>query len=202
MGITTIIFDLGRVLVEIDTTRGLFRQLTNSTDQAHADTVIADLMQDDLFRRYNRGEISPPEFHTAVCERLDWSLSRAEFQKLWCDIFNPLDGMEELLSILQERYKIGLLSDCDPVHWRYLRERFPFLKKIAHPTLSFEIGSMKPSPQNYLTAAKQADSAPAACFFTDDLAANVSGAIETGMTAVQFTGVANLRRELRERGLL
>ena len=50
-------------------------------------------------------------------------------------------------------------------------------------------------------AAKMAGVAPKEVFYTDDIQANVDGALAAGFDAVLFTTAADYVRELRRRGI-
>jgi HAD superfamily hydrolase (TIGR01509 family) len=61
---------------------------------------------------------------------------------------------------------------------------------------------MKPSPAIYRKAIEVAKCAPNECFFTDDIAEYVEGAKRMGIDAVQFESAAQIREELRRRGVV
>ncbi len=199
--IEAVLFDLGRVLVAIDLSRGLFARLAATTDQT-PDAVVAQLRRHGLFVRYCRGELTPPAFHEAVCDETGLDLAYDEFVRLWCEPFSLMPGMEDLMREVAARMPVGILSDTDPLHWEHLRARFPFLAELARPTLSYELGQMKPAPEVYRIAARRLGAAPGACFFTDDLAANVDGARAVGMAAEVFRSADELRSQLHARSVL
>lgn len=191
--IRAMIFDLGRVLVDIDTSRGLYRYLS---------PTIQGLVDDETYVDYCRGNVSIDRFYRYVMTKIDQPLSRPDFEKAWCQAFVTMPGMQPLFEALCDRYRVGLLSDTDPLHWRFLVQAFPFLQKIQKPTLSFELGRLKPHPECYLQAAKDVACNPPECLFIDDLERNVTGAKQVGMRAIQFKGVENLRVQLLSLGLL
>lgn len=196
-----VIFDLGRVLVDIDFDSGLYRQMADQFDMT-PEAMFAQFCKDELFQNYCRGELSPSEFHQRFTEWNGLAISFDEFALAWCDIFLPMPGMLELMTELQQRRTVSILSDTDPLHWNYITSRWPVLTTVEYPTLSFEVGFTKPAPQIFLAAASRIGMKPEECFFTDDLTRNVQGAQAAGMTAVQFTGEADLRQALALHGLL
>ncbi|MBN2497572.1 MAG: HAD family phosphatase [Deltaproteobacteria bacterium] len=199
--IRALIFDLGRVLVGLDLQRGLFGELARAST-ADQDTLLATVLDDELFRAFSCGRISPEDFHRAVMERTGLGIDYPAFKQLWCDIFLPMPGMAELVAELCGRMPVGLLSDTDPLHWAHELRANPWLGLIRKPTLSFEIGCMKPEPACYQIAARNVGRPPEECLFVDDLERNVEGAIRVGMQALRFEGVDALRADLRRRGLL
>jgi HAD superfamily hydrolase (TIGR01509 family) len=63
------------------------------------------------------------------------------------------------------------------------------------------VGALKPAPEIYREALKSAGCPPGECFFTDDVEGNVTAARELGLDAVRFESEAQIREELRGRGL-
>jgi HAD superfamily hydrolase (TIGR01509 family) len=193
----TIIFDLGRVLVQVDFRRGIFRHYTGDPQAADDLHVMETLFADQTFIDYATGRIQPYSFYQQIRDRYRLTLSFEDFVGEWCEVIVPMAGMAELVAELSGRYKLGLLSDTDPLHWQTCRQRFPFLHLFQHPTLSFETGWLKPDQRCYQRAAENAGSAVQSCLFIDDREVNVLGAHSAGMPAIQFKGVDLLRKELK-----
>ena len=191
--VETVIFDLGRVLITVDFTGGLFKYYKRNAGSTEEE-VLAELFHDPVFIGFNSGKLSPQEVYLALTQKYGLPVSFDQFSHEWCDIFSPMDGMDSFVGRVAQSYKVGLLSDIDPLHWAYCRENFPFLSLFEKPGLSFEIGALKPDPRCYIAAAKNTDTDPENCLFIDDREINVRGAQEAGMQAVQFTGVDDLIR--------
>ena len=190
-----IIFDLGRVLIDVDFTRGLFKYYQR--DGFHRESeIIERIFRDDLFIAFATGKLSPHKLYKSLIQKYKLSLAYDQFVKEWCDIFSPMDGMEELVREIAAHYPIGLLSDTDPLHWNYCLQTYPYLNLFKRPTLSYEVGALKPDPICYLTAAKNIGKQPQACLFIDDREINVNGARRAGMKSIQFIGVDELKDEL------
>ncbi|MBE0535659.1 MAG: HAD-IA family hydrolase [Phycisphaerae bacterium] len=199
--IKAVIFDLGRVIVDVDV--GKLASFVSATpSQADIDQVIMDVLGDELMLQFNTGKVGPEEFHRGIIRRFDLTLTFDEFATLWCGIFSPISGMPELIRRLQGRFNLGLLSDTDPLHWNYLRKNNPILEAFKRPTLSFQIGLTKPDPAIFRAAARNADTLPEACLYIDDLPANAAGAAAAGMQSIVFKGPADLRMQLIDKGLI
>ncbi|RKY05977.1 MAG: hypothetical protein DRP66_09720 [Planctomycetota bacterium] len=199
--IEAVIFDLGRVIVDVDIHRPagfVFSQMS----QADVERLITAVMGDELMVRFNTGRVAPQEFYEELTERFGLAIGFEEFKDLWCGVFSPIAPMEEMIRQLNGACRLGLLSDTDPLHWAYLHSTYPVLSLFARPTLSFEVGTVKPDPAIFLAAAKNVDTPVERCLYIDDLAANVRGAVAVGMTGIVFGGAAELRAELVEKGLL
>jgi len=194
--VKAVIFDLGRVLVDVKFRKESLRFFGLPPELTDMKLILDNAFKNELFRRFNMGQLTPHEFYRAFCAEHGLEVSFDQFREIWCSVFAPMPEMEKLFYQVQARYRVGLLSDTDPIHWEYCRQHFPFLQTIPRPTLSFEIGALKPDPQCYITAAKNVDCRPEECLFIDDRPQNVEGAQKTGMQAVLFEGAAVLRRTL------
>lgn len=199
--IEAIIFDMGRVLVAIDNAllaERLFKGMTETDTQEIARRTMADAAMVD----FNSGRIGPEAFFERMRQRYGLAMDFEAFRGLWCDIFYTMEGMEELVAELGEKYRIGLLSDTDPLHWECIRTQWPWIGAFESVTLSYRLGVMKPAPAIYLAAADGVKTPCERCLYIDDLEDNVRGAVAVGMQAVRFEGVGPLREYLAERKLL
>ena len=199
--VEAVIFDLGRVLIDVDFTRGLFRRI--ATDSREDNLVLIEaLFHEELFVAYSSGKISTETLYNGISEKFNLHIPRARFEEEWCDIFTPVDGMKEVLERVQKNHPVGLLSDTDPLHWNYCIGHFPWLKSIEKPTLSYEIGYLKPHPRCYQIAAANVGFPADRCLFIDDRPKNVNGAIDGGMQAIRFESAEQIKGELKRRNIL
>ncbi len=199
--IEAVIFDLGRVIVDVDVMR-LSRNVLEKLPGGDIEKIVAEVMGDELMVRFNKGTISAKGFHEAMCEKFSLEMGFDEFRGIWCSIFSPMEGMSELIGRLAGRVKLGLLSDTDELHWGYLLEEIAVLEVFEKPTLSFEVGMMKPEAGIYVAAAENVGAEPGGCLYIDDLSANVEGAVKVGMCGVQFESASRLESVLESYGLL
>jgi len=198
--IQTVIFDLGRVLIHVDFTGGLFKYYQNKQNVTD-DEILEELFKDQIFIDFNTGKINSQDVYQKIIDKYHLPLSYKQFTYEWCNIFAPMDGMHSVVERICNKFRAGLLSDIDPLHWQYCRENFPILKYFDNPALSFEIGALKPDPRCYQRAAQNSNSNIRNCLFIDDREINVAGAREVGMQALHFTGVADLEKELHDLGV-
>ncbi len=199
--IATVVFDLGRVLVKLGTDGARFGELMRGFGIEPARAFEQYWFRDEV-NRHMTGEMSPREFYEKAMETLPEPLPYGRFVECWCDIFEPMPGMEELFRDVAGRYRVGILSDCDPLHWEKVRSLLPWLEAVEKPTLSFEVGCLKPHPGMYAAAARNCGCEKQECLFIDDMPGNVDGARFCGMQALQFAGADKLRRDLRRLRIL
>ena len=192
-----IIFDLGRVLIDVDLTKGIFKRTRQGQTKSETDILDA-LMRDSMYQDYACGRITALDFYNEICKRFKLELSFEQFKLEWNAVFHPIPGMPQLVQRLSVHYKIGLLSDIGPLHWEYLFQHLPLLQNISKPTLSYQIGFLKPHPETYRTAVVNVDSVPEKCLFIDDREVNVQGAQDAGMRAIRFGNYNKLVQDLAQ----
>jgi len=198
--IQTVIFDLGKVIIPFDFSRG-YRAMAELCAYT-PEQIPARIGSTDLVRRFECGQVPPEQFVEQLCQILNLHLEYPRFCEIWSSIFLP-DTLipESLLEGLRRRYRLLLLSNTNEIHFQMVRENYPLLRHFDDYVLSYEVGAMKPSPRIYQEAIARARCAPGECFFTDDIAEYVTAARQAGMDAVQFQSAAQIQSELMERGV-
>lgn len=199
--IKAVVFDLGRVLVDIDNTF-LVETFFKDLDTSDLQELGRKTMSDPAMVEFNTGRMPPEEFHRRMCETYCLELDYDTFAEDWCKIFRTMEGMEQLVSRIRPDISIGLLSDTDPIHWNYIKAGWAWIGNIPNPTLSYQVGVMKPDKKIFLAAAGHVNTPPQQCLFIDDLQANVRGARAAGMQAIGFVSVADLTASFGRMGLL
>ena len=198
--IKTVIFDLGKVIVPFDFSRG-YRAMSELCSYA-PEEIPRRIGSTDLVLRFESGQVSPEQFVEQLCQILDVRMDYAHFCEIWSSIFLPHTLIpENMLEGLRKRYRLLLLSNTNAIHFKMIRENYSLMKHFDHYVLSYEVGAMKPSPRIYEEAIARAHCAPEECFFTDDIAEYVAGAREAGIDAVQFQSAAQIQAELQSRGV-
>jgi putative hydrolase of the HAD superfamily len=195
-----VIFDLGRVLIDLDYGRA-YRALEGVCG-CDAKEISRRLRASGLPERFETGSIEPRDFVAEVCAALKLDLDYEQFRAIWNSIFTDPLIPESLVAKLAERYRLVLLSNTNALHFEALRDSLPALRHFHHLVLSYEVKAMKPRSQIYRAAVKCAECLPQECFFTDDIAEYIEGARAMGIEAVQFESVAQTERELAARGII
>ncbi len=198
--IKTVIFDLGKVIVPFDFSRG-YRAMAELCPYA-AEEIPKRIGATDLVIRFESGQVPPEQFVEQLCQALGLRLEYARFCEIWSSIFLPYTLIpESLLEGLRRRYRLLLLSNTNAIHFGMVRENYPLLRHFDDFILSHEVGALKPNPRIYAEAIARAQCAPSECFFTDDIPEYVAGARAAGIDAVQFESSAQLESALKERGV-
>jgi|SRR5690242_12529647 FMN phosphatase YigB (HAD superfamily) len=198
--IKTVIFDLGKVLIPFDFTRG-YRSLEKFGSVPAAE-IPRRLASTDLVHRFESGMVEPKDFVAELSRVLDLHISYDQFCEIWSSIFLP-DPLipESLLAGIRQRFRLLLLSNTNAIHFEMLERTYPLLGQFHDKVLSYRVRAMKPSPAIYREAITRAGCRAEECFFTDDIADYVTAAKREGMDAVQFESRAQIERELLARGI-
>ncbi len=196
--IKAVIFDLGRVIVPFDFTRG-YARIETMTGIPAAD-VPGLIRPTGLVERLESGQIAPRDFVNQLSTLLGLHCTYEEFCDIWTSIFLP-DTLipESLLKGIAARYRLVLLSNTNAIHFEMIRANYPLLRHFHALVLSHEVGAMKPSPLIYERAVQAAGCLPEECFFADDIPEYVAGALRYGIDAVQFQSATQIETELRRR---
>ena len=193
--ITAITFDLGNVLIRVDHLRFCRRlaALAHLTPQE----IYAQVFESSLEPGYDTGRITSREFYQRVTDHFGVALPYSRFCDLWCDLFDPMDGMGELIEHLASSFPLFLLSNTNALHFDYIKERFRnLLQPFRAFVLSYEVGSRKPEPAIYQSLIRQAGRPPQEILFVDDKVSFVEAARGQGLTAWQFHSPQELQPEL------
>lgn len=196
--IEAIIFDLGNVLVDFD---HLIAANRISKYCQKSSQEIYDLFFDsNCTRLFEAGKISPPDFFSEVKKSLKLSLSYFDFLPIWNEIFFMSEKNKQVLELarkLKNKYKQAILSNINRLHFDYLLAKFDF-SAFHRIFTSFELGLTKPDPEIYLRVAKELGvSSRENIFYTDDREELVREASRLGIKSFAFTGVNQLRENLK-----
>ena len=196
--IKTVIFDLGKVLIPFDFSRG-YSAMEKLCDYPAAE-IRKRIGATDMVRRFETGLVEPRDFVEQLCGVLTLRANYDEFCDIWSSIFMT-DTLvpESVLEGLRARYRMLVLSNTNAIHFAMVRQNYPLLRHFDDFILSYEVKAMKPEPAIYQEAIARAQCRPEECFYTDDIAEYVEGARKQGIDAVQFLSGEQLQRELTAR---
>jgi HAD superfamily hydrolase (TIGR01509 family) len=193
--ITAITFDLGNVLIRVDHLR--FCRRLAALAGLSPEEVYTRVFESSLEPGYDTGRITSREFYQRVTAHFGVALPYPQFCDLWCDLFDPMEGMAELVQHLASKFPLLLLSNTNALHFDYIKGRFGLvLQPFRAFVLSYQVGSRKPEPAIYQSLIRQAGRPPQEILFLDDKAAFVEGALRQGLTAWQFRSLQELRQDL------
>lgn len=198
--IKALLFDLGRVLVHVDFEVGYHHM--SELSGLPVEEVRDRFESSRLAYAFESGLMPSTEFAARVSELMGVSPTFEEFGEIWYSVFHegPIVP-EEFIAALHKRYRLVLLSNTNALHYEMLEQRLPVLKHFDDYTLSYKLGSQKPSQAIYRDAIVKARCEPGECFYTDDIGEYIDGARAAGIQAVQFRGFGRLKADLRAAGV-
>jgi glucose-1-phosphatase len=201
-GIRTIIFDIGRVLVRVDVARakvGLAKGLSLSPEE-----LWSAIEKDPRWGDWQEGRMSPRDWYLNLSSRLGIPLDFEQFTAVWNSTLDPEPILPiQLFQSLSKHYRLGLLSNTDPIHVAKLESTYEFFRffPAAVRTYSCSVGASKPDPIIYQAALKACKSRAQETVYIDDIVAYVEAARRLGMSAIQFQSAAQLRTDLQALGV-
>ena len=196
----TVIFDLGNVMVYFDYGR-LVHKLAHAYDLKESFIYQQKAQLENILKGFENGEISPEIFTHKVSSALNRKLEVAEFKKIWSEIFTENVEVTEIVRELKGKARLLAMSNTDTWHFEYLEENFNFLDLFDDVILSFRLGYGKPDKRIFERAIELSQGSTEILYF-DDIPEYVVEAKKLGIKAYQFTDGNQLRRILRDVGLL
>jgi len=192
-----LMFDLGGVLIHSTVFDNLKRLLPVSVQTVD---IKERWLSSRSVRQFECGEISANDFAEGFVAEWELELTPLAFLKefsSWPRNFFP--GARETVHELRKSYRVGCLSNSNPLHW----SKFDDLEDMFDISLfSHLIGAIKPDPEIFALAVNECDVDPQDVYFFDDCSANVRSAQSLGMTAFQVDGFNSLKRILHVTKLL
>ena len=197
--IKAIFFDLGNVLIKINSNRLI------KGWQAHGNInpkrVIEYFLDSDNMNRYMEGKLSSSVFYTKTKRLFKLDIKYREFYDIWNSIFLSYPEMDDIIKTLKRDYpeiKLILVSNTNEAHYDFIRQEFKILDFFDHLVVSHEIGVQKPRPEIFLEAMKYSQALPKETFYTDDRDDLIEKARVMGIRAYQFAGHEELSRQLEK----
>jgi putative hydrolase of the HAD superfamily len=199
-GIDVVIFDLGNVLIRVDEAKSAAR-FAAATGKTPAE-VLRYFTATPHATELALGKITSRQFYRTVAHDMGFTGSFEELAHIWNDIFSPMEPMIVLAKELATRRPRILLSNTNVLHMEWFMREYPWLAEFDALLFSHELGLLKPNRAIYDVAVQRAGLPAARCLFIDDLSANVDGARQAGLQAVQFESAEQIRGVLTAAGVL
>lgn len=200
-GLTTVVFDLGGVLIEWDP-RHLYRQLFDDADAM--ESFLAEVTTAEWNAHQDAGRPWAEAVELLVAEHPERRELIEAFHRRWPEMLaGEIPGTVDVLADLRAAgVRLVALSNWSAEMFPVARERFDFLAWFEGIVISGDVGVNKPDRRIFEHLAEQFGIEPAATLFIDDSAANIDAAMALGFRAIHFTDAAALRLELVRLGLL
>jgi 2-haloacid dehalogenase len=198
---TTVVFDLGGVLIDWDP-RHLYRKLF--ADEAEMERFLAQVTTQAWNLEQDRGR----PFAEAIAELTRQHPDRADlieaFWSRWPEMLG--EPFHETVQVLADLRATGIrllaLTNWSAETFPVAEPRYPFLAWFEAVVVSGEVRMVKPDPAIFRLLVDRHGLEPARTVLIDDSLANVEAARALGFRAIRFTSGTDLRRDLSATGLL
>jgi HAD superfamily hydrolase (TIGR01509 family) len=197
-----VIFDIGRVLIRVDIQRvksALAQGLPFSPEE-----LWSAIEKDPRWPDWQEGRMSPRDWHLHLCKRFSLSLDFEQFKSVWNSALDPEPIHKSAFFVgLAKHYRLGLLSNTDPIHVEKLESTYDFFAYFpkAVRTYSCSVGASKPDPLIFREALRACKVRAEEAVYVDDILAYVEAARRLGFSGLHFQSPAQLYAELREAGI-
>lgn len=196
---TSVIFDIGNVLIRWDP----HRALAGLYDTAEAlDAALDRVGFGDWNKEQDRGRSWAAGIAAMTTEE-GRKIAETYAAHLGPAHELPIEGTIEILDELHANgVPLFALTNANPDTVEAVKAMHPFMAKFKDVCISGVEGAIKPDAQIFEILFQRNGLSVADCVFIDDSATNVAGAEAIGLPALHFTDPAQLRADLRTRGIL
>ena len=197
---TTVVFDLGGVLIDWDP-RYAYRQMGGT--EAEIEHFLEHVATSDWNHQFDAGR----PFAEGIAERKERFPEHAEWIEAWWDKWPDMLGgaIDGTVAILRELKDAGTplyaLTNWSAETFPIARERFEFLGWFDGIVVSGEVEKAKPNAAIFGHLSDDFGIDPAEAVFIDDSAPNVETARRLGFHGIDFSTPAALRADLARLGL-
>ena len=184
--ISTIIFDFGGVLINLDLNRCIkrFRELGVQNFEEN----LSNFGQKGFFLQFEKGEIGIPEFCENVRKLAALALTNQQIIDAWCLFLVDIpDYKMELLLELKKKYRLLLLSNTNPLHIEvsaaneFARFGLKMDDVFEKSYFSYDMKMAKPDAEIFEALLNDAGLRPEECLFLDDGPKNIEQASKLGI---------------------
>ena len=198
--IKNIIFDIGGVLVSFEPDR-VFREM--GLPEEEVQILYQHTAKSPYWKELDRGVLPKEEVFQTMVNTMPQAYrtdAMEFFTKRIPEAVTSFDYSADWLKGLKERgYNIYLLTNYPEwlfeTHWK---KGFTFVPYVDGKVVSGKVKLIKPDHAIYETIIKKYSLNPAESVFIDDVKENVQAAKETGLNAIQFTNINDVKNQLEK----
>lgn len=200
--ITTIIFDLGAVLIDWNP-RYMYRTIFE--DEAEMEKFLAEITTSDWNEEQDAGRPLHEGTEILVKQFPEHEHQIRAFYGRWDEMLGEaFNDTVEIFRQLKEsgKYKIYALTNWSDETFPVAFERFDFLQWFDGIVVSGEEKIRKPTPEFYHILLDRYNVKPREALFIDDNYRNILAAEKIGIYCIHFTSAEQLEVELKRTNIL
>lgn len=199
--IKSVVFDLGKVLVDFD--YSIAARKIAAQGKIPSQEIVRFIDHSPLLYRYETGLLTSAQFYKEICDASGFCGPFEEFAGFFADIFVPIEPMVQLHSILRQRgVPTYIFSNTNELAVGHIRRNFPFFANFDDYILSFEHGAMKPDQKLYEVVERKSGVSGGEILYLDDRVENVAAGAARGWKAVVQESPEKTREVMVGLGLL
>ncbi len=198
--IDTVIFDIGRVLVEFDWKKYLIK---HELDEIITKQLGEAIFESHVWKERDRGEMEEEEYLKMAI--LQAPHLEEEIKLVFKDILNIVEvypfATEWVKSIKEQGKKIYLLSNYSKASYEHDVKKFEFIKYVDGWVISYEINSIKPEEEIYKSLIEKYNIKPENAVFLDDVKENTEAAKAMGLNVIHVRNHEQAVEALKDYGI-
>ena len=196
--ITTLLFDLGGVLIELGDLSDLM-----ATSSKEPRKIWQEWLTSSAVRNFEAGRCDERQFARNMIDEFDLSLTGDEFlEKFRGWPKRTFPEAELLLEKLSRNFRLVCLSNTNLTLYDHFLSKQPIISSFEFTFFSHETGLIKPQPEAFLNVLDQLALEPQEIMFFDDNQANIDAAKIIGMAAKLVNSPSDVLNHLNRAGLL
>lgn len=183
--LSTLIFDLGGVIVNLDLPLCISR--LKQLGAQDVEKYLSNYGQSGFFLQWEKGEIGIDAFRNEIRSICTGNPTNEEIDAAWCAFLQDIPAERvQLLIELKKNYRLLLLSNSNPLHigvstkQELARQGYTLEEIFDQCFISYEMGLTKPHPEIFEQLLKDAGVTAGECLFLDDGPKNIDTAQSMG----------------------
>lgn len=200
--ITTIIFDLGGVLIDWNP-RYVYRSIFDSEEKI--DWFFENICTGEWNEHQDAGRSLQEATEELVGKYPEYENEVRAYYDRWEEMLGgPINETVEILRSLKEanKYKLYALTNWSAETFPVALQRYDFLQWFDGIVMSGEEKTRKPFPEIYQLLLNRFNVNPSEVIFIDDSLRNVKGAEAVGIDGIHFQSPQQLLYELKQQGII
>lgn len=198
--ITTVIFDIGMVLVDFD-----WPSYINKFGYSEAvnEELGKYIFKSNMWRERDRGVKTEQEYIEMFIQQAPYLEN--EIREVFRNIVSIVEvfpfSKEWVCSVKEQGYKTYLLSNYSKTSFENDKNKFDFMEYIDGGVISYEINALKPEKEIYTVLLEKYNINPEEAVFLDDVEENLIGARALGINTIHVTSHEEAVNELAKLGI-
>jgi 2-haloacid dehalogenase len=196
--ITTVIFDLGGVLIDWNP-RYVYRRIFDTEDKI--DWFFENICTDEWNENQDAGRLLQEATEELVAKYPEYEMEVRAYYDRWEEMLGgPIPETVEILRSLKEtkKYKIYALTNWSAETFPVALQRYDFLQWFDGIVMSGEERTRKPFPEIYQVLLDRFTINSSEAVFIDDNLRNIKGAEAVGIAGIHFQSPRQLLQDLKQ----